>query len=156
MFRGLFHHFLKTSSAAIGAAVGFLLGCDCLPFPIAEYGTPHADFKVSGTVTSRQTSQPVPGILVSIYDTANTVQASDSAMTDSVGHFLLKFTDHPSAIWILRVRDIDGDTNGKYTGKDSTISIPEGELTGGDGKWYEGSAENEINFELDSESGAIQ
>lgn len=51
-------------------------------------------------------------------------------------------------ILFISIKDIDGESNGLYTDKDTSIVIKSCELKGGDG-WYHGKAEVDVNFILE-------
>ncbi len=119
-----------------------------------EYGMPHADFKINGTVKSDQSDTPIRGISMSLRSTSDNVIVTDSTLTDSLGRYSIEFTDGVSKnnTWILRANDVDGNENGVFSQKDSIVSIPENELSGGNGNWYMGKGEKEVNLGLEEGS----
>ena len=87
--------------------------------PVCMYGTPHADYQFSGTVTD-ESGSPVKGIKVSAknvyrrYDSAVIeTYGVDSTLTDSKGKYAVEgeafLGEH---ILKLIVEDLDGEANG--------------------------------------------
>ena len=137
---------LKVLSIVLGVLLGFFFGCSSGGGPM-EYGMPHADFKVTGTVQSADSSLPVKGLSVSLRDTMNASGIIDSARTDSLGRYLLEFSGYAFGnTWTLRVKDIDSSANGSFAEKDTVISQPP--LQGGDGHWYEGHGEETVDVNV--------
>ncbi len=141
---------MKFFSIIIGSVLGSIFNISCGPFAV-EYGAPHADYKISGTVKSAQSQTEIPGIAVLRYHGSDTLFYEDSTVTDSLGKYSFTYSDGISE-WTIRAKDIDGDENGNFSTKDTTISIPNSELTGGDGDWYEGSAEKTVDIDLEENS----
>ncbi len=122
----------------------------CMYGPAPEYGMPHADYKVTGTVFSSDQNMPIKGLLVSIRDTMNTSGTIDSTKTDSLGRYSLQFSGAPwDSTWELKVKDVDSTENGSFIARDTVISISESELKESDGNWYQGHAEKNVDLEVD-------
>lgn len=90
----------------------------------ACYGTPQdfeLDTLVKGKVVSSVDGQPISGIKIEITGT------NQHQYTDDKGHFgiyvprLEKIT--------LHCQDVDGDKNGNYLSKDTTLVLPDKEVT---------------------------
>ena len=125
-----------------------IAGCILDP-PQPEYGMPHADYKIWGTVRSKQSAQVIPGISLTLRYAIDSMLISGPILSDSLGKFLFEFGDSPDRnTWILQAQDIDSASNGVYSALDTVISIPENELSAGDGKWYEGAAEKIVDIVL--------
>jgi putative lipoprotein (rSAM/lipoprotein system) len=136
-------------SLIMGGILGLFFGCRCdSPIRVA-YGMPHADFKFSGIVLSFDQQSPVKGLRVGIKHLSADSSMHDSTLTDSLGKYSLTFTDLPLEKWILTVKDIDSSLNGSFSDKDTAIQTPQNEMHGGDGKWYKGRIEKNINLNLD-------
>jgi putative lipoprotein (rSAM/lipoprotein system) len=101
--------------------------------PNAEYGTPYADFLLKGTVKSKTDQSVLPDIKVTM--AANTVQ------TNGAGFFQVAVNGiFPEAhTFNVNFHDLDTLANGNFKDKDTTISFPGTNFTGGDGAWYEGT-----------------
>lgn len=153
---------LRRILAAASAALAWLLGVSCnigdwgvTPvYGVAEYGMPYASYRVMGTVRARGSLEPLPGIKLTISDTATVSSRTlDSAFTDTLGRYVLAYSDDPWAgVWRVTARDVDGAANGAFLAKDTTARIPQGELTGGGGSWDAGHGEDTVDIELGRDS----
>jgi putative lipoprotein (rSAM/lipoprotein system) len=143
--------FLRMFSLSIGALLGIFCNCGgCMRGPVVEYGMPHADYTISGTVRSADANLPVFGLFVSIRDTLDTAYILDTAATDSLGMYSLEFSTAPwKSTWLLRVKDVDSMENGPFIEKDTVISIPESDLRGASGSWYEGHGEKVVDVKVE-------
>jgi putative lipoprotein (rSAM/lipoprotein system) len=122
--------------------------------PIVLYGMPYADFSVKGTIRADLEKNVIPGIKVTLQDTASK-QIVDSAITDGSGSYVMNFTAMPSLhTWILTAQDIDGAANGSFSKKDTLISIPPGNLVGGSG-FYSGAGLAIVDLYLKSIPSAV-
>jgi putative lipoprotein (rSAM/lipoprotein system) len=127
------------SILGFGAACS-LSGCEYGPL-VVEYGTPHATFKVNGTVRSEVTSDHLPGIRV--------VMGTDTAFTDEQGSYQVRAIDFPKdQAFLVDFKDIDGETNGEYEPLDTIVEFIDPEFTGGSGAWDQGETEKEVNVKL--------
>jgi putative lipoprotein (rSAM/lipoprotein system) len=109
--------------------------------PIVEYGTPHATFKVKGSVTSEVTSTNVPYIRV--------VMNSDTAFTDESGNYQVGSIEFPDdQTFLVEFKDVDGETNGDFEPLDTIVEFIDPEFSGGSGAWDGGETEKEINVKL--------
>ena len=113
-----------------------------------EYGTPHADYILKGTVTD-EAGTPIKGIKTSLKeiskdDTGTHVFGIDSIQTNESGNYQLKNSGMPYDKRIkLFVEDIDGEANGGEFLND-TLDIDYGkavEVEEGDHHWYDGKYE---------------
>jgi putative lipoprotein (rSAM/lipoprotein system) len=115
----------------------------CVPFviddPVAEYGMPHADFEIKGTVTNQINEEPIPNIRVirEIYP-----GVGDTLYTDSKGKYDFVFSDFPNekSTFKLKVEDIDGDENGGlFIAQEMDVEITKADqVEKGNGHWYSG------------------
>ncbi len=113
-----------------------------------EYGTPHADYILKGTVTD-EAGTPIKGIKTSLKeiskdDTGTHVFGIDSIQTNESGNYQLKNSGMPYDKRVkLVVEDIDGEANGGEFLND-TLDIDYGkavEVEEGDHHWYDGKYE---------------
>ena len=150
-FRKFTIQFLKVLCLPISAALGILCNFGgCMYGPAPEYGMPHADCKVSGTVLSSDLNLPVKGLMVSIRDTMEASGIIDSTQTDSSGRYSLQFSNAPwDRTWELRVKDIDSTENGLFLTKDTLIFIPESEFKEPSDNWDQGYVEKTVNIRVD-------
>ena len=110
-----------------------------------EYGAPHADYIVIGTVTN-ESGTPVQGIKTSLKEVSENAKTSygiDSIQTNATGDFQLKYTGMERKSIKLIVEDIDGEANGGEflsdtldIDYDKAVKVKEGE-----GRWYQGKFE---------------
>ncbi len=133
--------------------LGFSSSCDWLT-PGAMYGTPTADFMVKGKVESKS-NKPVAGIKVDIskeYETQegkSSVLIGTSASEAGTGTYTVKASDIPNdQTFKVKFTDIDGATNGEYETLDTTVVFQNPKYSGGDGHWYHGRTEKELNVKL--------
>lgn len=109
--------------------------------PAVEYGTPHATFKVKGSVKSEATSNALPSIRV--------VMGYDTAFTDGTGNFQVENTEFPDdQAFLLEVKDIDGEKNGEYQPLDTIVEFIDPDFSGGSDAWDNGETEKEISIKL--------
>lgn len=109
----------------------------------AEYGVPHATYKVEGTVTDPD-GAPIPGIevLALLWNQAWEPDGGEFlpvGYTDQEGRFHLEGTAWPGATEIrVECKDVDGEANGglfeSASGEASLTQQAEG-----DGKWNDGT-----------------
>lgn len=146
--------------AALLSLMGF--SCDKIGFGQLEYGTPHADFIVSGKVTDsygrglegievvvprvvyhqRATSGFIPNFPVI------TTEVHDTLYTKGNGLFTYKHTGIPtndSINVILKFDDIF--KNPQFVADSTKVTFFASDLKGGH-SWYKGSATKEVNIKL--------
>lgn len=110
--------------------------------PTQEYGTPHALYKVHGTISSKTTGAAVSGIEVTMQ--------GDSTLTDNLGNYALEVYDFPEdKTYIVSAKDVDGTTNGSFADKDTLVEFKETELSGGDGDWDSGEVDKTVNIKIE-------
>ena len=125
---------------------GMFSACDLFE-PQLEYGMPHADFVLQGTVTDEATSQPIKNIRVvrPLFPDLKpececTPIPGDTIYTDEKGQYAFTFGDFPGSKYLLKFEDMDGEDNG---GLFQTKEV-EGKFTQadqvkkGDNHWYDG------------------
>ena len=155
---------MKTRVIKAGRAVlGFLLallgfsGCEYIGR--CEYGCPHADYKLQGTVTDARTKQPVKNIRVVFCSGGLDAEYSykDTLYTDESGKIERDYPsmtiDHTRLQVLLE--DIDGDENGMYeTQLLEKENLPVKQVKKGDKHWYQGAftitADAELNKSIPS------
>jgi len=142
--------FRKGYERLIVLLLGFMgLATRCMP--VAEYGTPHADFHLKGNITGAVNKQPIENILVKVY--LNDTLMINQGATDTNGEYAIDLDLFPIDQQIkLTAEDTDGTENGSYLAADTLINIDVSNLDGGDGHWYEGEMDIQANFSLDEEN----
>ena len=139
--------------AGILSLLGLTNCCDRYGAP--EYGSPHADYTLKGTVVNKATGQPITGIYVGYspksYGTLMygvppvPYEPKAYVTTNSQGEF--KFTDTfpDGEAWVegkpvlpVYVQDIDGEENGSFQSEYLQVDFSEAELIRKSKKWSVG------------------
>jgi putative lipoprotein (rSAM/lipoprotein system) len=137
--------------------IGFLTGCSIInPIPV-EYGTPHADYEMKGTVTDSLTAAPVQNARIIISQTLNQgdlvaprIDTLALKETDSTGKYDILVQDFPidGITFQVTVVDIDGTANGgDFVSQEKDVIFKQSDLTGGK-SWYDGKGVKVIDFKL--------
>ena len=120
-----------------------------------EYGSPHADYTIEGTVTDEQGNE-IPGILVSAekyedFDDGRYWFNLASKKTVYIGKYHLYYQDSPRSKYTkLIVQDVDGEANGGEFASDTLdIDYESAEqIKKSDSNWYEGTFRITQNIQL--------
>jgi putative lipoprotein (rSAM/lipoprotein system) len=116
------------------------------------YGSPNAKFIVKGEIKSAQTQQPIPDIIVEmriVYEQEGGARLAGTSFSRANGDYEVAMGDSPGDYTIqLKYTDTDGPLNGEYETKDTTVVFKDTKYTGGDGSWYWGYAEKEMDIKL--------
>lgn len=129
--------------------LGFTTSCVEDP----EYGTPTASYSVRGKVESAVSHQPIPDIIVEMR-VINEQDDEPGRLADTGfsynGDFHVELYDWPRKDYTFQLKftDTDGALNGEYESLDTTVVFNDSKYTGGDGSWYSGYVEKEINIQL--------
>ena len=148
---------LKTYNALIVSLIsilGFASSCDPLGGK-AMYGTPSANYIVKGKVATGANA-PVAGIKVEMSTERNNgterVSYLINSTSSAVGSGDYKVNsggEFPNdQTFKIKFTDIDGALNGEFETLDTTIVFKDPKFTGGDGHWYQGQTEKEVNVKL--------
>jgi len=142
------------------AATGLFSGCET----VVEYGTPTADYEITGTVTDSITAQPVQNARVIVtltrsHDEPDTtviiVDTLASTMTDLSGKYDIQFKEFPleEVSFKLKVSDEDGVANGgDFASHEKTVVFKRTDLQGKKSNWYDGKAVKTQDIKLQPES----
>lgn len=108
------------------------------------YGSPSADFAISGRVTSAESGKAIEGIEVIGEDSSYIVH------TDVDGMYYISDEDvFPPDSINLRFIDIDGESNGgEFSSKSETVKFHRSDFKNGR-NWYRGKATKELNVNLE-------
>lgn len=146
---------LLACNAAISALLSLLgFGCDIVGPD--EYGTPSADFIISGRVSS-SAGQPVKGIAVAMHqlvgmddDGRDVFSKADSTATDDGGQYrvLSRGAVPEDQAYRLTFSDVDGAANGAFRDTTRTVYFIDPTFVGKTGNWHSGEAGKEVNVEL--------
>jgi len=145
-----FAHLFELIAGFLLSLLGFP-GCREIFNLRAEYGQPHATYKVIGQVTD-EGGKPIPGIEVKgnlNYVKDGPLQLMHKTVTtDSDGKYILDSSNWPgSTSATLEFTDIDGEANGGEF-ESATLSTSLQKVAEGDGNWYEGSYTGTGNIRL--------
>lgn len=129
---------------------GAMEACDIFPIGACMYGTPHADYKVSGSVTD-ENGNPIPGISVRQYQSPGPDESGkiiydgwegpELTRTEADGTFVIdteltSFGGDEEFIF----RDVDGPENGGEF-EDQSQKVEVSRTQKGDKAWYGGKFE---------------
>ena len=109
------------------------------------YGVPMAGFKVIGKVESALDDKPIPDIIIEARDDyleGTGFSKPDGTYEVGIGG------DTGDHTYRLKFVDTDGALNGEYESLDTTVVFKDPVFTGGDGSWYLGIAEQELNVKM--------
>ena len=140
-------HWYEVVAGAILSLLGFT-GCESIldiVEPRAEYGMPHANYQIVGTVTEEETGNPVEGIKVTfkVLDSPRATFITDK--NGKIDESLIEWPEGENLKFIFE--DIDGPENGGQFQKDSLerkdfqVEFKEDKLSG----WHRG--DYNISFE---------
>lgn len=131
-----------TLSNALISALLALIGFSSCGETLDEYGTPSADFKVMGNVSSQISQDPIPGIRV--------VMNRDTTHTGADGNYEIidKGAFPTNQTYEISFEDIDGALNGSYIKLDTIVEFKDPEFIGGNDGWYDGETSETMNVKL--------
>ena len=134
--------------ALLAGSMGLQQGCG--EIGVAEYGCPEADYHIKGTVINEQ-GDAIPGIGVNQmrdWENRNGEWCYEDT-TDAQGHFFVnnRIPGADNTVYVT-ISDIDGAENGSYQDTVVGVSFDDATFSGGDGRWYQGTAEKDITVTL--------
>jgi len=110
-----------------------------------EYGVPNAGFIINGKIESVLTSKPIPDIIIEVRE----MRLVKTGFSDGNGKYQITIGDSPDdKTYQLRFSDTDGPLNGEYESLDTTVVFNDPKFRDGDGKWFVGYTEQELNIKL--------
>jgi len=119
------------------------------------YGSPNAQFILRGEVKSAADNKLIPEIIVEVrkeYPTEGGLTSGvlvKTGFSEDNGNYRIIVADNPAdPTFHLKFTDTDGALNGEYETLDTTIVFKDPKFTDGDGEWYYGSTEQEVNIKL--------
>lgn len=117
-----------------------------------EYGSPSADYSVKGTVADGQ-GNPIKGIrVVSGFQLNDDFDGIDTTYTAADGTFELDYERSYVGGLHARFEDIDGADNGGEFKTKIITDLEYARTKKGDGDWYSGKYQADINVTLERES----
>lgn len=117
---------------------GFYASCSKSEESSCEYGTPTASYSFKGIVTD-ENGLPIEN--VKVLEALNFIR-KDSCLTDKDGKFSIQSGETASSKILLSF------TKEGYNEKDTLFLHSEFEFKKGDGNWYIGNGEKEVNITL--------
>ncbi|MDL2289784.1 radical SAM-associated putative lipoprotein [Paludibacteraceae bacterium OttesenSCG-928-F17] len=142
--------FDKTMIAVLGL-IGLASACN----PIAEYGVPHADFEIKGTIIDKENNSAISNIRIIRQTTREDTENygyPDTTYTNDAGNFSFKFSEFSSnsADFSLTIEDIDGIENGgEFEEKTIEASFTKSDQVRKKDGWYEGGFLKKYTIELE-------
>lgn len=116
---------------------------------VDEYGTPHADYSIKGSVKDKD-GNAIPGIKVSMSFRHSELEDTAAVTTsDEKGKYSLNQTEFPSSEIKIIAEDVDGEKNGLFKNKTEKITIKSDDYKNSSGAWFYGTVEKEVNFQLE-------
>jgi len=118
------------------------------------YGSPHATFIINGEVKSAANGRVIPEIIVEVRKEYNEetglVRALvETGFSEDNGKYTVSMGDWPEdQTYQLRFTDTDGALNGEFESLDTTVVFKDPKFINGDGSWFRGVAEQEMNIKL--------
>lgn len=144
---------LKLFNKGIFGFLGLLSFSSCESFT-TEYGMPNANYKLNINVLSQTESKAIKGIQAkyTIIEN-NTVYSEDMAFSDENGQFSIELQGvFPSDYTFgIELTDVDGEENGSYQAREYSVVLTSSELQGGDGDWFHGSVERDVDIHLEED-----
>ena len=154
---------INLALAGILSLLGFV---GCVKHEPIEYGSPHADYTVKGTVVNKATGKPIEGIrgtyntktFGTMYGVIPTPYTPKSyVFTNPNGEF--KLTDRfvageyiivdGNVNIMVYLEDVDGEENGLFLSVNQLVDFSKAEQSGKPKNWYEGEYTLNVNFEMD-------
>jgi len=119
------------------------------------YGVPNAQFIMRGEVKSATDNKLIPEIIVEVrkeYPTEGGLTSGvlvQTGFSEDNGNYRIAVGDNPGdQTFHLKFVDTDGALNGEYESLDTTVVFKDPKFADGDGHWYRGSTEQEVNIKL--------
>lgn len=138
--------FLKSTNSLIVLLISILGFSSSCKESGQEYGTPHADFIISGKIESATNNTPIPDIIVEVRET----RLVETGFSNYYGSYEVAVGDFPDDhTYQIKFTDTDGALNGEYETLDTTVVFKDPKFTNGDGSWYAGYTEKELNIKLE-------
>jgi putative lipoprotein (rSAM/lipoprotein system) len=122
--------------------------------PLLMYGTPHATFSIVGEVKSATDGKVIPEIIVEVRKEYNEETGLvrvlvETGFSEDNGKYNVMIGDDPvDQTYQLIFTDTDGALNGEFESLDTTVVFKDPKFANGDGSWFRGVAEQEMNIEL--------
>ena len=127
-----------------------------------KYGVPQADYVIKGSVSDPSGKPITSGIQVTMLAYMDSTVAKDqnpnldSLITRSDAEGRFAFNLHSTTFnqkYIVQFKDVDGNENGLYRSKDTTVNFDDVpfQKNDADDEWYSGEKAIEMKIKLDPE-----
>ena len=137
--------FLKSTNSLIVLLISILGFSSSGKESGQEYGTPHATFIIFGKIESATTKTEISDIIVEVRET----KLVATGYSRSSRGYDVAVEDFPSNhTYKIKFTDTDGVLNGEYETLDTTVVFNDPKFTDGDGSWFAGYTEQELNIKL--------
>ncbi len=115
------------------------------------YGTPNADYKISGKVTNAD-GVGIKGIEVTTNELRELSSSSTEAATATTlddGSYTLEINGSSSLTkFTVNFEDVDGEENGEYANTSKNVTLGSDDFKEGDGDWFIGKVEVTVDTSL--------
>ena len=126
------------------AVLGFSCSSDD---PIVEYGSPSADFNISGNIIDETTLEKLSNIQI-ISNNASSSTFGDTIYSEN-GHYEIVKRDYPSSqVFVVTFKD----TSNLHQTLDTLVDFTDPVFENGDGSWYYGETSKEVDIKLTPEN----
>ena len=132
--------------------LGFTTGCERDHYDRYSYGTISSSFVfiAKGSIKSEKDNSPLKNVrIIMTYDNKyNQKQIKDTSYSDVNGNYIVKSDTIDNWYYRFNFHDTDSTHNGEFQDLDTIIELNNPKFTGGDGSWYKGQTEMEVNVKL--------
>jgi putative lipoprotein (rSAM/lipoprotein system) len=143
-------HSINSLILLLISLLGFTTSCEVE----AEYGTPHADFIINGKVESATDNKSIPDIIVEMRrvplkgSTFQSYLVGTSFSYENRNYYISATEAPEEQAFQITFTDTDGTLNGEYETLDTIVIFKDPKFTHGDGSWYKGYTEKELDVQL--------
>ena len=153
--------FIKSMNRGLAGIIGMLGFAGCEKIGTEEYGTPHADYTVKGTVVNQATKKPIEGIRVGYYSYISAAmygtiptpyKPKAHVLTNAKGEFKLTDGFHAGEFQMIDNKPtlpvFVEDKNGLFQSEQIQVDFRNAERTKEPKSWYDGEFTVTVNVEL--------
>ena len=145
---------IRGTNWALAGLLSLLGFSDCDKIFQMEYGSPSADFKVTGRVTDEE-GRPLSGARIVApnvdgkWGKQSDPSPHDTTYTDPDGKYTYRYNADfaPDSLY-LKLKYEDPTARPAYDSDSVTVGFAKGDLKDGDRSWFLGAAEKEVNVTL--------
>lgn len=142
--------FLKGTNWALAGLLSFLgfSGCDIVGR--VEYGTPHAEYEVKGTITD-EAGKAISDVQVDLaqrMEEYRYIKLGSPSITNKAGHYAVSADTFPGEELALIVTDTDGEANGSYATDTIAVRFEKKDYYKKGKGWFQGAARKKVDIKL--------